>query len=137
MLVKALEISINGKRLYTVGAADWRSLTAHVWGHRFPADYFNKDNWPEDEPLPDKDIEQINFRASVAVPDNMSPGNEVDPSRQGDWYLTESYKDRPLKVGDVVTVKVIETDELDEPDGPKPDPRFPGPTVMPSISDSG
>jgi len=48
------------------------------------------------------------------------------PNRQ---LQTESYESRKLNVGDEITIRVVETGAPDEPNAPKPDPRFPKGTV--------
>ena len=124
----ALEISVNGERLYTVGSENWQSLRAHVWGIRIAPDFITPDMLPEGEEIPDKDIQRIDLHASVSHPGEGTISSI--PTRKGNEVISESYRRRQLKLGDVITIKVIETDVADEPNGPKADPRFPGPTIM-------
>ena len=136
MAAKALEISVNGERLYVVGASEWRALHAQVWGNRIPADFFTRENWPESEELPESDVEHVDLLASVSTPNpsyGSNSGRNRDASKQ---YLTESYETRRLEVGDVITIKLIETGSPDRPNGPKPDPRHLGRTVALKIANS-
>ena len=130
MSFMALEIAVNGELLYTVGAEDWRMVWAHVMGHRITPDSFTPEMIPPGKEVPDEDSVGINFMASVAVPGEETVFSTDSPDSIGEQFMTESYKGRKLSVGDVVTIKVIETDAADEPNGPKPDPRFPGQTVV-------
>ena len=130
MSFMALEISVNGEHLYAVGTEGCRLLSAHIWGHRLTPDYFTRENWPEDEELPNADIQRIDLRSSVAVPDEEGAAASNTPDRNGHKFITESYKSKRLAVGDVVTLKGVETGVADEPNGPKLDPRFPGQTII-------
>lgn len=131
----ALEISINGERLHTAGSENWRSLWAHVLGHRFTPDFFTPETMPPGEEMPKDDVIRIDFRLSVSVPsddrNDLSEPSSETPHQQ----VTGKYQGRQLKVGDVITITVIETDAADEPEWQKPDPRFPGPTIVPSDTD--
>ena len=135
MSFMALEISVNGGRLYTVGAEDWRTLRAHVLGHRMTPEFFTPEMMPPGEEVPDKDVVGINLSASVSVPGEGYTEFRISPPQQINEYTSKSFKHRSLKVGDVVTIKIIETDVADKPDAPKPDPRYPGPTAMPAESE--
>ena len=130
MSFMALEISVNGKRLYTVGAEDWRMLTAHIWGHRITPDLIPPEILPPGEEVPEGDSIGINFTASVSVPEDENEIPDSAGPQTGKQFSSESYRSRRLNVGDVVAIKVIETDVADEPNGPKADPRFPGATVL-------
>ena len=94
----ALEISVNGERLYTVGADKWRTLWAHVLGHRLTPDSFTPEMMPPGEEVPESDAIGINFSASVSVPEDEHEILKSAPTRTGNQYLTESYKSRRLNV---------------------------------------
>ena len=131
----ALEICVNGERLYTVGAEDWRVVWAHIMGHRMTPEFFTREMMPPGEDIPEKDVIGINLGASVSMPAEGYTGLGNSPPQQQNEHTTGSFKHRQLKVGDVVTIKIIETEAADNPDAPKPDPRYPGPTVMPADPD--
>ena len=130
----AFEISLNGERQYTVGAEDWKHISATLFGH-----YIDPSKFP---PVPDGDISElpsepyshVQMHASVSV-----SGEDVqitDP--QGNVYnksKTGSFPASVLSPGDVVEIRVIETDAADSPEWEKYDPRFPGQVVIRSSSD--
>jgi len=124
--VKALEVLLNGKKLYTVGMEDWRMLGASINGHRITAEVMEKIQAEHDQPMPGLEAaENINLSAYVGVPDE-------DLKRPG-GSSGQHYESHPLSVGDEITIRVIETDQ---PDKPLPrDPRGPGAFSLRSSSD--
>ena len=117
-----LEISINGEHLYTVGIEDWRMITADVRGHHFPADEIPRSSWPPGEKFPEEGLRQMFFGAHVAI--DKSP-----PGMRGSLD-TLSYEQKSISVGDTVSIKVVLTDNPDEPNAPKPDPNSSGSVVI-------
>ncbi|MEM7504658.1 MAG: hypothetical protein AAF417_21670, partial [Pseudomonadota bacterium] len=105
------------------GNEDWSSLQAHVWAHRWPPDRFDRENWPEGEPLPKEPVENINLHCWLSIPqgDGTTVENGAIEAR------TESYGDRPLNVGDEITIRIVEVSAADEPEAPQGPP-----TIMPT-----
>ena len=123
MTFKALEVHLNGERLFTAGHEDWSSLQAHVWAHRWGPEMFDNENWPAEEPLPTEPIENINLYCWLSIP----PEEGAPAEKEAIESRTESYGDRPLKVGDEVTIRIVEVTAADEPEAPQ------GPaTIMPA-----
>ena len=118
----ALEISLNGERLYTVGINEWQTIWAHVLGHRIdPADLAGDPNTRYAE-LPDRPVSTVNFSASVSVP---TPVSERITDAEGRTYNSSksgSYQGVKLSIGDVVQIAVIETDSADTPQWQGRDP---------------
>lgn len=115
MTFKALEIHLNGKKLFTVGHKDWNSLQAHVWGHRWQPDRVSEEDWPDGEPLPTEPFENINLHCWVSV-----PKGDGQPDENGTiLYDTEAYDDQPLSVGDEITITVVDTAVADKSNGPQ------------------
>jgi hypothetical protein len=85
----ALEISVNGERLYTIDADDPGFVSASITRERKP-----------DEPR---------IRTSLSAMGANLPRNGAPEFL--DW------KDHPLEVGDEVTMRVVETDSADAPAG--------------------
>ena len=81
----AFEVSINGKRQYLAGHLDEQSLHLFVWG----SNQFGP---------------QASVNTSVAVPNN-SPGG----------LATLSYDSLPLRIGDELTVRIVDTVAPDAP----------------------
>ena len=123
MTFKALEVHLNGERLFTAGHEDWSSLQAQVWAHRWLPDMFSKEDWPEGESLPTEPFENINLYCWLSIPQEEGAPAENDAVES----RTESYGDRPLKVGDEITIRVVEVTAADEPDAPQGPP-----TIMPA-----
>ena len=104
----ALEISLNDEKVYTVGIEEWRHLNAGVRAIRWPAELVEKHNQATDEIFPEHELENIHLEAHVSIP------IESD-SADGRGSQTGSFDVKNLAVGDVVTIKVIESDTGDEP----------------------
>jgi len=127
MTVKALEVRLNGKKLYTVGIKDWRMLGANVAGTCQTLEDMALLGGLSDQPLPEDapyDLEHWYLTAYAGVPDPSSPG-----SSSGQQYDSHS-----LSLGDEVTIKLIETDQPDNP--LPPHPSGPGVFALKSSSDS-
>jgi hypothetical protein len=113
MTVTALEISLNGKVLYTVGMEGWTHLGAQIMGHRTSKEMLEQMMAQMDEVPADfeaRDDEGLFLDAHVGVPDS-----DDSTSSTG-----QSYGHETLSVGDVVTIRVIKTDSPDLPEPPPP-----------------
>lgn len=124
MSVTALQISINGKQLYTVGIDEWQTIWAHVLGHRFDPREFDSDPSVEDSGLPDAPVSTVSLRASVSVPTPVSERIIDSDGTTHNVSKTGSYKEVTLAVGDVVQIRVVQTDLADAPEWQERDPRF-------------
>lgn len=116
MKVTALEVSLNGKVLYTVGIEGWSSLNASVQGHRFSEKILGEISEDFKEFSPEQnapDSESFCLNCFVGVP------NPDDPSQ----FLGQPYSVENLVIGDEVTVRVVETDSPDTPDLSNPNGR--------------
>ena len=114
MTVTALEISLNGKVLYTVGMEGWQSLAASIHGHRQTREMMERIVAQMDE-VPAgyeaREMESLFFSAHVGLPNPDVPGSSTG----------QGYGQEILSVGDEVTIRVIETDSPDLPAPPSPD----------------
>ena len=114
MTVTALEISLNGKVLYTVGMEGWASLGASIYGLRRTKEMMEQVAAQMDE-VPAgyeaQDTEFLHFSAHVGLPDPDGSGSSTG----------QGYGQETLAVGDEVTIRVIETDRPDLPQPPPPD----------------
>jgi hypothetical protein len=97
----AFEISLNGDRLYTVGAEEWQTIWAHVLGHRISPDIFPPETFPPGVEISEDRVTSINFSASVSIPVAESERSEVPSQRDINISKTGSYPGTKLKVGDV------------------------------------
>lgn len=117
MTVTALEISLNGKVLYTVGMEGWASLRASIYGLKHTKEMMEQFVAQMDE-IPAgyeaRDTELLHLSASVSLP-------APDGSR---FSTGQGYGQETLAVGDAVTIRVIETDSPDLPQSPPPDDRY-------------
>lgn len=113
MTVTALEISLNGKALYTVGMEGWQSLSAFIHGHRQTEEMMEQIVAQMDE-VPAgyeaRENESLSFIAHVGLPNPDVPGSSTGLG----------YGQEILSVGDEVTIRVIETDSPDLPAPPPP-----------------
>ena len=110
MTVKALEVRLNGKKLYTVGMENWRMLGATVSGHRHTREEIEQIQAMSDAPLPalgPEGIEYLNFTAYVGVP---SEDPKIPGASSG-----QNYESHTLANGDEITITVVETDQPDKP----------------------
>ena len=110
----ALKISLNDELMYTVGVDDWRHIHATVTAIRWTAKDFEKLQLDEDHP--EGEIENIHLNAFVSVPDESDATSTFSGQ-----HKTGSFDAKNLAVGDVVTIKVIESDFGDEPTWRNPD----------------
>ena len=114
MTVTALEISLNGKVLYTAGMEGGIHLGAQIMGSRMTKEMHEQmvaqmGKIPED--FEAREIERLSLLAHVEV-----PKSDGSTSSTG-----QSYRDETLSVGDVVTIRVIKTDSPDLPEPSPPD----------------
>ena len=128
----AFEVSVNGERQYTVGAENWKHISAILFGHYVDPSRFPQETDADNSELPSKPFSHVQLRASVAV-----SGEDVQITDPEGHVHTESksgsYPSSTLSPGDVVEIRVIETDTADSPEWTKHDPRFPGGVaIMPS-----
>lgn len=130
----AFEVSINGDRQYTVGAENWKHISAILSGHYINPSRFPPEIDADNSELPSEPISHVQLWASVAV-----SGEDVQITDPEGHVHTESksgsYPAPKLSPGDVVEIRVIETDSADSPEWAKHDPRFPGHAVIRSSSD--
>ncbi len=131
----ALEVSLNGEQLYTVGIDEWQTIWAHVLGHRIDPSLFADDPNMEDADLPDTPVSTINFSASVSVPTPISDRITDPDGRTYNSSKTGSYQGVKLSPGDVIQIKVVESDSADTPQWQEHDPRFPHGSVALTKSD--
>lgn len=131
----ALEVSLNGEHLYTVGIEEWQTIWAHVLGHRIDPSAFTGDPNVDDADLPDSPVTMVNFRASVSVPTAPSERLTDPEGRSYNSSKTGSYRGVTLKSGDIVQIRVVETDSADSPEWQERDPRFPDGSVVIRKSD--
>ena len=128
----AFEVSLNGERQYTVGAENWKHISAILFAHYIDPSRFPPETVADNSELPSKPFSHVQLRASVAV-----SGEDVQITDPEGHVHTESksgsYPASTLSPGDVVEIRVIETDIADSPEWTKHDPRFPGgAAIMPS-----
>ena len=83
----ALEILVNGEKYKTVGAEDWGGIDAHLFAFR------------RDERT------KFSFDASV----------HLQQAKKGEWWGLR-WRNRELQPGDEVTIRIVETPTVDEPD---------------------
>ena len=113
MTVTGLEISLNGKVLYTVGMEGWQHLTAHIHGVRITKEMHEQmiaQMGEVPEGFEARDMKKLLLQASVGLPNLDGPHSS-----------TRGYGQEELSIGDVVTIRVIETDSPDLPEPPPPD----------------
>lgn len=109
MTVTALEVSLNGKVLYTVGMKDWAMLGATVRGIRQTQEMMEHiiAHSPADLPPEYKvdQLEYLNLHCHVGVPDSGTSGGSKG----------QGYGMHKLNVGDTVTIRVVKSDDPDKP----------------------
>lgn len=113
MAVTALEVSLNGQVLYTVGMKGWQSLGASIHGYRHTAEVMEQIAAQLDEVPGEyeaREMETLSFSAHVGLPDPDGSGSSTG----------QGYGQEMLSVGDEVTIRVIETDSPDLPQPPPP-----------------
>ena len=118
MTITALEVSLNGKVLYTVGMEGWRSLGANIHGHRLSEETLDEirseiTQMAADQPLPDKEI--LHLSCHVGIPDPGRPSSST-----GQPYGLEK-----LAVGDEITIRIVKTDKPDDPPKPPREGKYP------------
>ena len=135
MGIIAFEVSVNGEHQYTVGAEKWQHISAQVFGHHIDPNQMRARAGEDIPDLPTEPFDLLQLRASVSV-----SGEDIQmTSPQGRVYTKSksgSYPQNELTPGDVIQIRVIETDTPDSPEWEKHDPRFPGQTVFLPKSDT-
>jgi hypothetical protein len=123
----AFEITVNGKHLYTAGADDWRQVWCNVLAHRIPPEVFRSLEGIEASEVPDKPVTELmlSTNVTVSVDKDMRPDSPHDITKNG------SYPRMNLKLGDVVQIRIIETDSSNEPDWQNSENR--GPIAIQSL----
>ena len=130
----AFEVSINGDRKYSVGSDNWQHLSANLIGHHIDPSRFSELSEADKAELPSEPYNHLQLTALVSV-----SGKDIqitDP--EGHVYTkskTGSYPACMLSPGDVVEIRIIETDEADSPRWENLDPRFPGRAIFRADSD--
>ena len=121
MSFQAFEVSVNGEHLYTAGAEDWRQIWCNVLAHRTPPELFPLPTDQETAELPDEPIIGMLLSTHLSVLVDWRPRSEApnDISKSGTFPRIE------LKVGDVIQIKIIETDSVDEPVWQDPNDKVP------------
>ncbi len=124
MMFTALEIWINGIHKFTAGANDWRTIHATIFGHNINIDEMGVQGLGGPSNSPGSQTSLINFLASVSVP---SP-NQNTSTNPGDGdqisLRTGSYESATLKPGDILEIRVVETNQSDEPVWQESDPEW-------------
>ena len=103
MSVTAFEISLNGKVLCTVGMEGWSHLSAHISGGRITKEMYEQMTPQKDEnpaSFEEREMEWLSLVATVGI-------QEPDNPRSG---RPQGFGQKMLSVGDVVTIRVIQTD---------------------------
>lgn len=118
----ALEVSINGEHKYTVGAEEWRTIWAQVFGHHVTPAMFPAEALPPGQEIPEVGVTTLNFMASVSIPLDEIDSNRSTSERNGKSLQAGCYPSTPLTVGDVLTIKVVDSDGADEPEWRSGDP---------------
>ena len=112
----ALEVSVNGKVVYTIGHPEWAGLGVKVDVHRMsPEAIEHYRSNPEEVPevFGRDGIHQLYLSGHVSLP--------VDDElvrAEGHFY---DFKE--LKKGDEVTIRIVESDTPDKPNPPNPNPK--------------
>ena len=78
MTVTALEVSLNGQVLYTVGMEGWHSLGASIHGLRFSAEALARVAAQLDDISVERqgdEVESLSFSAYVGLPDPDGSGS--------------------------------------------------------------
>ena len=129
----ALEVWINGNRQFTVGVEDWQTIHATILGHNIDPARMTSHEFADPKYAPESRTTSINFFASVSVP-TTEEDHFVDPDgRTYNSSRTGSYKGAVLQPGDILEIRVIETDKADEPTWQENDPSWSlGPVARPS-----
>ena len=114
MTITALEISLNGKVLYTVGNKDWVSLNAQINGFRLTAEALEEvraqyAEFARDQPLPDSDALKHRDGPDLVCFVGLSDGDRPSSS------TGQSYGTQELKLGDEITIRIVQTDKPDDP----------------------
>lgn len=94
----AFEVSLNGEVLYVAGFSEGLSLMTTVRAFRFPPSVQQSD--------------LVNMSLTTVI-----PGSTDGPSEPIQWG-----GQRGLSVGDAVTVRIVEVDQISEPDDPEENP---------------
>ena len=92
----ALEISVNGEILYAVGAENWGAMSASVDAQRFSLD-----------------------GGIDGTPTAVVQGVVNVPSKLPGQFDGRIYKHQQLALGDVVEIRFVEKDAVDEPNRPQ------------------
>ena len=125
MLRIAFEVSVNGEHLYTIGAEQWKHISAQLSGHHFDPVEVRARLVEESSELPTEPFDHLQLSGSISVYGEdtevtLPDGNRYPRSKSG------SYPPKKLAPGDTVQIRVIETEATDCPDWDPSDPRFGG-----------
>lgn len=137
MGIIAFEVSINGEHQFTVGAEKWQHISAQVFGHHIDPDQIRARAGEDIPDLPTKPFDHLQLHASVSV-----SGEDIQMTDHLGHVYTKSksksgsYPTSKLSPGDVIEIRVIETDTPDSPEWQSHDPRFPAQNVILPKSDT-
>ena len=111
MSFQAFEVSVNGQHVSTAGAEDWRQIWCNVLAHRTPPELLPSPPDQDTLELPDEPIIGMLLFTHLSVIVDKRPRSEApnDITKSGTFPRIE------LKGGDVIQIKIIETDSADEP----------------------
>ena len=131
----AFEVTLNGEHQYTVGADRWNTLWVQVLGHHIDPERLRASASEQIPDLPSEPFNHLRLHSSVSV-----SGEDIQVTTpDGRVHTTSksgSYPAHDLSPGDVIQIRVVETDSPDDPDWAEYDPRFPGQTVILQKGDS-
>jgi len=107
MSTTALEILINGEKLYVAGAEGWQTLGTNIVGQKFSEESRAQiqEEFGTVAGVTDRSDEELTLFSYVGLPNPNSPGS----SESG------NYEPRTLVVGDEIRIRVIKTDRPDLP----------------------
>ena len=131
MSFMAFEVSINGERKFTVGAENWKHIAAVLSGHYIDPSSFPANTDMDSSHLSSEPFSDVHLLATVAV--SGEDVEFVDP--EGHVHTNPksgSYPLAKIAPGDVIQIRVIETDSADDPTWEEFDPNWSlGPAVQP------
>jgi len=78
-------------------------------------DMYPSEILPAGEEFPAEGVTALSFIASVSVPVAEDDNSELPLRQQQNTSRTGSYPSSTLKLGDVVSIKVVDTDDPDDP----------------------
>ena len=114
MSFMAFEVSLNGERKFTVGADNWKHISAILSGHYIDPSSFPTDSDTDSSHLENEPWSHVSLSATIAI-----SGEDVEVADPEGQVHTESksgsYPTAKISPGDVIQIRVIETDSADDP----------------------